>query len=272
MTLGNVFLHGMMHGIFDGTLAMPFSRALWCINPCGMFSNFLYFTPMSFPAVSPYFSIFTDMPSLPAHNLKGKTDYSDFWENLPEQQYQYDYPTDMFVYKKNEDSCKRETKSKESTINDNKTFRKMLNFVLEKEGGYVSNDCGQAGNMGVLQSTYDEYRKNNGLPVQNVKELTLQEAEDIYYNMYYKASGADKIKDSKLAFQVFDTAVNMGVSAAKKLLEQSGGDFARYEELRLERYETIAQKNADKAQYLTGWKNRVDSLELYAETNFTALA
>ena len=53
------------------------------------------------------------------------------------------------------------------------------------------------------------------LPTRSVKYITDDEVKDIYYNNYYKASGADKLENPQLASYVFDTAVNMGVSIAK---------------------------------------------------------
>mgnify|MGYP002797970217 FL=1 len=53
------------------------------------------------------------------------------------------------------------------------------------------------------------------LPTRSVKYITDDEVKDIYYNNYYKASGADKLEKPQLASYVFDTAVNMGVSIAK---------------------------------------------------------
>lgn len=151
-------------------------------------------------------------------------------------------------------------------------YKKMLEFVLKSEGGYLSDDCGEACNMGVRQSTYDTYRKNKGLGKKDVKNLTRDEASDIYHSMYYLPSGANKIKDSRLALQVFDTAVNMGVGAAKKLLSQSGNDADKFEELRLARYESIAQKDPSKRKFLTGWKNRVKNLEDFVDKNSKTLA
>ena len=282
MSLGNVFLHGMMHGALDRIFfgGTPF----WSCMPLWNCSTYAFFTP-SFMNFTPYFSVFNSMPSLPQGQVDFDFDTSKIWEGFTKQQEQAKeikkYYTDIFEKSKGSDekgdtdavSKKDEASSTAlSAKNDDAAFDKMLSFVLDSEGGYNPDDCGQAGNMGVLQSTYDTYRANKGLPVQDVKLLTREEAKDIYYNMYYKASGADKIQDSKLAFQVFDTAVNMGVSAAKSLLKKSGNDPEKFEELRLARYESIAQANPSKAKYLTGWQNRVENLSEYSDQNFTAIA
>lgn len=149
-------------------------------------------------------------------------------------------------------------------------FDTMLKFILKSEGGYVANDCGQACNKGIQQSTYDSYRTRQGLPKKDVKYISDDEVRDIYYKDYYLASGADKIKDQTLALQVFDTAVNMGVSASKKILKNSNNNADTFAELRVDRYENIAANNKSKEKYLNGWKNRVDNLENFASREFLA--
>ncbi len=88
-----------------------------------------------------------------------------------------------------------------------KNFEKGVKFVLAREGGYSNhpNDSGGETNKGVTHKTYDAYRKSQGLPTRSVKDITDKEVKDIYYNNYYKASGADKIKDPKMSTVVFDT-------------------------------------------------------------------
>ena len=279
MSLGNAFLHGMMHGAFDRMFfgGTPF----WGCMPFWGCNTYAFFSPLCMN-FTPYFSIFDSMPPLPQGQADFDFDTEKIWDEFSKQQKQNSQIQEYFSSIMSQGKTTAETDENEppeepaaeslSVENDDEAFNKMLNFVLESEGGYNPNDCGQAGNMGILQSTYDTYRTNKGLATQDVKLLTREEAKDIYYNMYYKASGADKIQDPKLAFQVFDTAVNMGVSAAKSLLEKSGNDPDKFEELRLARYESIAQANPSKAKYLTGWQNRVDNLSDYSDRNFTAIA
>ena len=91
---------------------------------------------------------------------------------------------------------------------------------------------------------------------------------DIYYNDFYKASGADKLDNPQLALYVFDTAVNMGVSTAKILLNRSNCDVAKYEKLRREKYQEYVDYDKSQGIFLKGWNNRVDQLKNYAEKNF----
>ena len=164
---------------------------------------------------------------------------------------------------------KQENKTILGSQNTSK-FDKMLAFIFKAEGGYTSNDCGQAGNKGIRQSTYDGYRQRKGLATQPVKDITDEEVREIYYKDYYVASGADKISDPRLAIYTFDTAVNMGVGASKEVLKQSGNNLDKFEDIRIARYESIAENKPEKAKYLNGWKNRVSNLEEYANKNLTA--
>ena len=137
-------------------------------------------------------------------------------------------------------------------------------------GGYVNDphDLGGETNKGITHNTYNSYRKSKGLQTRSVKYITDDEVRDIYYNNYFKASGADKITNPQLAIYVFDTAVNMGVSRAKKLLEQSNGDPETFEQLRRAKYNEFAKSNPSQQRYLQGWNNRVTAVKNFAKTNF----
>lgn len=147
-------------------------------------------------------------------------------------------------------------------------YPQMLKFVLAREGGYNNdkNDDGGETNKGITHTTYNSYRRSKGLPTQSVKYITQQEVEDIYYNNYYKASGADKIDNPRLAMYVFDTAVLHGVYGAKQILKKSGGDLEKFEQLRREHYYKRVEEKPSQRQWLQGWLNRVDHLKDFAET------
>lgn len=148
-------------------------------------------------------------------------------------------------------------------------FQNSLKFVLSREGGYSNhpNDTGGETNKGITHKTYDTYRRSNNLPTRSVKDITDKEISDIYYNNYYKASGADKIKDPQLSTVVFDTAVNMGVGRAQTILNQSNGDANKYLDLRLQKYKDFAEAKPSQKVFLKGWNNRVTALKDYINSN-----
>lgn len=138
-------------------------------------------------------------------------------------------------------------------------YPQMVKFVLAREGGYVNdpNDKGGETNKGITHTTYDSYRRSKGLPKQSVKYMTDEEMHEIYYNNYYKASGADKIDNPRLAMYVFDTAVNMGVSVAKDLYKKSDDNLDKFEQLRRDKYEAYVKSEPTQKKYIQGWNNRV---------------
>lgn len=146
----------------------------------------------------------------------------------------------------------------------------MLKFVLLREGGYSNNpnDKGGETNKGITYQTYNSYRKSRGLSPRSVKYITDEEVRDIYYNNYYKASGADKIQNPKLAAYVFDTAVNMGVSRAKEFLAKSGNDLNTYEQLRRNKYNQFVEYDSSQRCFLQGWNNRINSLREFVDNEF----
>lgn len=149
-------------------------------------------------------------------------------------------------------------------------FDKMLKFVFLREGGYSNNpnDKGGETNKGITYQTYNSYRKSRGLSPRSVKYITDEEVRDIYYNNYYKASGADKIQNPKLAAYVFDTAVNMGVSRAKEFLAKSGNDLNTYEQLRRNKYNQFVEYDSSQRCFLQGWNNRINSLREFVDNEF----
>lgn len=127
-------------------------------------------------------------------------------------------------------------------------------FVAPHEGGYTPSDGnGAPANMGINQ------KANPDIDVEN---LTPEKAQQIYHDRYWVPSGADHLPAQLSAIQ-FDTAVNMGVPAAMRLLQQSGGDPQRYLQLREDRFRQIAEADPAKADRLPAWLNRNRDLAQY---------
>jgi len=134
------------------------------------------------------------------------------------------------------------------------------NFLAPAEGGYAADDGnGAPVNLGVNQ------RAN---PDVNVANLKPDQAKQLLRDRYWKASGADKLPAGMAEIQA-DTAVNMGVGAAERLLKASGGDPNRYLQLREERYRAIARNDPSKARYLRGWLDRNARLRDYVSGSAT---
>ena len=143
-----------------------------------------------------------------------------------------------------------------------KNFNDSLVTIFGYEGGYTNDpdDLGGPTNMGITQSTYNSYCKKHNIKTKDVKNLTRKEAIQVYYEDYWKSSGADKIEHPIEALIMFDTAVLHGVGRAKQFYKASNGDFNKFLELRQHHYEKRVKENPSQVKYLKGWNNRVKNL------------
>lgn len=147
-----------------------------------------------------------------------------------------------------------------NNANSGTNFERALSYVLGREGGYSNNpnDSGGKTNYGITHDTYNKWRRNQGLPVQDVKLITKEEVRKIYYGSYWIPSGAANIADPKKARAIFDTAVNLGVGTAKELYQKSGGDLNRFVQLRKQRYIAIVNNKPKNRVFLSRWLQRSD--------------
>ncbi len=151
-------------------------------------------------------------------------------------------------------------------LDPDKTFDKVMEYVFRDEGGYVNHpkDPGGATNMGVTQRTYNGYCKQKGIPTKSVKDLTKDEAKQVYYELFWEKSGAKDIAQNgneKLAYVVFDTAIHSGIPRAKKLLAKSNGDAEKMLDNRLAFMKGLSTWNT----FGKGWTNRIDKIETRIE-------
>lgn len=144
-------------------------------------------------------------------------------------------------------------------------FAKILSFIHKWEGGYVNHpaDPGGATNRGITQKTYDRYRDSKGLPRQDVKLMATEEDAEIY-RMWYWQDDWEKL-GFPLAACMFDTAVNMGPVRAQKFLDECGGDYVKFLQLRIARYKGLIASNPKLKAFEKGWMNRVTDLRRFVD-------
>ena len=92
-------------------------------------------------------------------------------------------------------------------------FVKAVDFVLEREGGLVDHpsDPGGLTNFGISQRAY---------PDVDIRNLTRDGASEIYRRDYWEKVSANQLP-ANIRLAVFDSAVNQGVTRAKKLLQKT---------------------------------------------------
>jgi lysozyme family protein len=156
----------------------------------------------------------------------------------------------------------------------------MANFelaivkTLVREGGAqfhdVPGDTGGATKFGISQKAY---------PTLDIRNLTEQQARDIYRKDYWEPVRGDDITSQLVAENIFDTAVNMGVRTASKLAQLSADAapadgvigskslaainkmdeqlfLAAYSLTKIARYASICNKDRSQSKFLLGWINR----------------
>lgn len=160
----------------------------------------------------------------------------------------------------------------------------VLSFTLKWEGGWSNDvdDPGGATMKGIIQRTYDTYRKKAGKPTQSVRLISDEEVNTIYEIMYFLPCHADKVT-FPASLALFDAAVNCGVKTAVLMLQravktdadgvwgpitQAAAQGMNPVELmkgicteRRAYYKRIIARNPKLAKFANGWENRVAALE-----------
>jgi len=129
-----------------------------------------------------------------------------------------------------------------------KDFERAMEFVFRWEGGYINDpdDPGGETHWGISKRAY---------PMLDIKDLTRDEARDIYRSSYWERAGCGALP-WPLNLVVFDTAVNMGVGRARDFLSRT----SYWQDYIIERIDYYARVLGSKT-YLRGWINR--SVALY---------
>ena len=151
-------------------------------------------------------------------------------------------------------------------------FDKAIDKVLVNEGGYVNdpNDKGGETKFGISKRAY---------PNVDIKNLTTDEAKAIYKKDYWDKVKGDDIESEYIAYELFDTAVNMGVRTASKIAQAvceahpdgfigtntlkllNGMDeelfVTKYKLAKIARYTYLVKTRPANRKFLFGWINRV---------------
>lgn len=151
---------------------------------------------------------------------------------------------------------------------------KLIDAIIKAEGGAtVTNDPTDGGG----RTQYGIAERSNPEAWADGK-VTLEEAQNIYFNKYVKGPGFDKIKDWQLQHQLVDFGVNSGPSVAVRCLQEAlnvpvdgvlgpktleeveksdakvlGNKLAKLRCLLLAK---ICVKNPSQLKFLVGWLNR----------------
>lgn len=93
-------------------------------------------------------------------------------------------------------------------------FEKAIEVVLAHEGGYVNHpaDPGGETKYGITKRSY---------PNVDIKNLTIAEAKQIYFDDFWKPFRFEQIINDAMATKLFDTSVNTGTKRAVRFVQQA---------------------------------------------------
>lgn len=122
----------------------------------------------------------------------------------------------------------------------------IKSFILPHEGGLNPHDMnGAPTKFGINQAA------NPGV---NVPNLTADQATSIYMNKYLPQSGAANLPPALAAVHLDTSIINP--ARAQQFLQQSGGDPAKYLQLRQAWMDHMVQTNPAAAPYAKAWAQR----------------
>lgn len=103
-------------------------------------------------------------------------------------------------------------------------FDVALKLTLEVEGldfTITKGDRGGPTKMGITESVFIEAKRKGIVKAVSLKDLVVVEARTIYFELYWKPARCGQVNNFKIAAELFDTAVNMGVGSAVKIAQRA---------------------------------------------------
>jgi lysozyme family protein len=141
-------------------------------------------------------------------------------------------------------------------------FERALAITLKFEGGWYAGNLPGDPNptmRGVIQKTYDAWRKEHGFPTRSVREIADDELADIYRRKFWEKASCG-LESWPLNALMFDWAVNSGPKHALNGLIRVFDDPKLYLEVRWAFLENLMAKRPSTRVFRKGWARRVNAL------------
>jgi len=163
---------------------------------------------------------------------------------------------------------------------DEAAIQFAVDGVIQREGGFVDHPSDRGGptKYGITKATLERVR-GRPVSVEEVRNLTRAEAEQIYKDIYIRRPGLNHIEDQGLFLLLFDSAVQHGSRTAVRFLQEvlgvpadgiigpvtlhalHGRDLSMvYRAVLRERmlfYGRIISRNPSQAVFAAGWMSRL---------------
>ena len=129
---------------------------------------------------------------------------------------------------------------------------KIIPWLFKWEGTSYENDPDDPGG----ETRYGIDKRSH--PSVNIRDLTTDQAADIYWSEYVKYA-CDHLSPP-FDWVFFNACVNCGVGRAQKILKESGKDSSKFLSLQDSFYESLAASKPSSKKYLKGWLARTEDL------------
>lgn len=140
------------------------------------------------------------------------------------------------------------------------SFDSALANTLQYEGGYSDSPTDTGG--ATINGISSKWWPQDFATVKSMLDNGDTDGAQDYTKNFYKKNFWDEINADTLPPEAqnvaFDTAVNNGVPAAKKIIAESGGDPNSILDARQSLNDKIVQNDSSQAANAAGWKNRID--------------
>ena len=171
----------------------------------------------------------SDIPDLPAHpNCRCWVEEIEFDEKgnvIRRSQFAGNRPsdTDRRPDENNQNAQKANSMSPEK--NNDQIREESIRKTMAEEGGYIDNPnrIDQPTNSGITQPTLNTYNQRHpeaDFP-ENVRELTGQQAEQIYTELYYNDRNIGNIENPRIAHAIFDMGVMSSYSNVGRIVQNT---------------------------------------------------
>lgn len=157
-------------------------------------------------------------------------------------------------------------------------YTQLKPFIRKWEGGYANHPLDKGGETkwGVTHTTYNYLFKGS------VKDMTEQQWDRIFLELFWNPCNADKMVDQNVANIIVDWAWGSGVVNVKKRVQKLFGlkedgifgektlavlntnvkaVFAKIWKARENFYNAIVKNNPSQKVFLKGWMNRLNAMK-----------
>jgi lysozyme family protein len=169
-------------------------------------------------------------------------------------------------------------------------FNWCIKVILKNEGGYGNHPADPGGETIYGIADAADGKKDGLIDIDRdgtgdvkVKDLTIDQAKEIYYKRYWLPMKVEGIKLPELALQVFDMGVNAGIGRSARILQRvvgakedgdigpktlslidgyQGDILEAFKQARKDFYLGLAKIKPDYQVFIAGWLHRVEQTRL----------